>query len=525
MIPGLNSPGPPSDQYTVTEQLRALVPGWVEWLGPLLFLLATAAIIGLVPVVAVRSAVQRIDRQVHWTEQARFAHAARVAVVWAVATLPPGIWLLSTITIGPVGWLPSWLFGLLGVAVAVPVAARVGWVLEGLVLRQPIPAWRGFLNQFLLRLLPLFGVISLALAAPSRLLSPWMLLWAPGALVAVASLRFQLEWLARVGLAAPAGERLASIVVEAATRAGVEAPVVYVIEHHQPNAFAFPWRGAIAFSSRAVTELTDDELGSVALHELGHLAESPATSRVRQALQFVWIPIAAVKPIFGSLGFEGLLAVMIVLLGLLVVVRRFAMTMEARSDEHVVANLDHSEPYGRALEKIYRIGLIPAVLRRPSHGQLHDRLEACGLSPGFDPPAPPPIRPLVASTVAAVLVGLAILAAPYLATIGASSSSPTPAHVALALGNYEPWSFERLGQLAEVDGDFDAAAVFYAAAVDVSPEPDLLINLVYVRSILGDCADAATAMSELVGRNGPLDDVALAAEWVDWCNQQWSHRS
>jgi hypothetical protein len=274
-----------------------------------------------------------------------------------------------------------------------------------------------------------------------------------------------------------------------------------------------------------VTELADDELESVALHELGHLAESAATSRVRQALQFVWIPVAATKPILGSLGFEGLLAVMAVLLGLLVVVRRFAVRMEARSDEHAVANLDHSETYGRALEKIYRIGLIPAVLRRPTHGQLHDRLEACGLSPDFDPPAPPPIRPLVASTVAAVLVGLAILAAPYLAMIGAGSSSPTPAHVALALGSYEPWSFERLGLLSELEGDFDAAAVFYTAAANASPDPEALINLVYVRSISGDCDDAALALSELTERNGTVGDVSLAAEWVDWCNQQWSHRS
>jgi Zn-dependent protease with chaperone function len=509
----------------VTEQLRALVPGWVEWLGPLLFVVALAAIIGLVPVVAVRAAARRIDPDDHWTERARNAHAGRVSVVWAVATVPAGIWLLSTITIGPVGWLPSWLFGLAGVTVVVLVAARVGWALEGLVLRQPIPEWRSFLSRFVVRLLPVFGVIALALAAPSRLSSPWMLLWVSAALVVVASLRFQPEWLARFGLAAPAGERLASIVIEAADRAGVEAPLVYVIEHHQPNAFAFPWRGAIAFTSRAVTELTDDELESVALHELGHLAESAATSRVRQAIQFVWIPVAAVKPILGSLGFEGLLAVMAVLLGLLVVVRRFAMRMEARSDEHAVANLDHSETYGRALEKIYRIGLIPAVLRRPSHGQLLDRLEACGLSPDFDPPPAPPVRPLVASTTAAVLVGLAILAAPYLATIGAGFSSPTPAHVALALGSYETWSFERLGQLAEVDGDFEAAEVFYAAAVDVSPEPDALINLVYVRSFSGDCDDAALALSELMERNGSVADLSLAGEWVDWCHQQWSDRS
>ena len=156
----------------MTEQLRALVPGWVEWLGPLLFLLAAAAIIGLVPVVAVRAAVRRIDREDHWTEQARFAHAARVSIVWAVATVPVGIWLLSTITIGPVGWLPSWLFGLGGVIAAVLVIARVGWALEGLVLRQPIPGWVGFLRGFLVRLIPVAGIIVLALGRSVALVEP-----------------------------------------------------------------------------------------------------------------------------------------------------------------------------------------------------------------------------------------------------------------------------------------------------------------------------------------------------------------
>ncbi len=509
----------------MTEQIRALVPGWVEWLGPLLFLLALAAIIGLVPVVAVRAAARRIDLDDPWTEQARNAHAARVSIGWAVATVPAGIWLLSTITIGPVGWLPSWLFGLGGAIAAVLVIARIAWALEGLVLRQPIPGWAGFLRGFLVRLLPLTAIIVLAVVAPSRLSSPWMMLWVPLVVAVPLSLRFQLEFLARFGLAAPADERLTSIVARAAARAGLEVPVVSVVEHHQPNAFAFPWRGTVAFTSRAIAVLTEDELESVALHELGHLAESAVASRIRLATLFAWIPIAAVKPVLGSLDTSGVAAFVVVLIGLAALVRRFATRMEARSDDHVIANLDQSETYGRALEKIYRIGLIPAVLRRPTHGQLHERLEASGLSPDFEPPEPPPVRPLVLSTAAAVLVGLVIMAAPVLATIGADVSSPEPAHLALALGNYEPWAFERLGQLAEVEKDFEAAAGFYAAAVDVSPEPDLLINLVYVRSILGVCADAATAMSELVGRDGSADDVALAAEWVDWCRQQSGYRS
>jgi len=509
----------------VTEQIRALVPAWVEWLGPLLFLVGTAAIVSLLPVAVVRGCVPRIGRAGHWTEQARSAHAARVSIIWAAATVPAAIWLLSTITIGPLGRMPSWLYGFGGVAVAVILIARSSWWLETSGVGQPLRGWSRFLSGFLIRLVPLASIIVLALAAPSSLASPWMILWVVLALMLAFALRFQLELLAAAGLAGPADDRLEAIVGRAATRAGVAIPTVSIIEHHRPNAFAFPWRGAVAFTSRAVAELSDEELESVALHELGHLAESAGSSRLRQATQFVWIPVAATKPVLGSMGLAGLLGVLVLMLGLLLVVRRFVTTMEPRSDEHAVAHVHESGMYGRALEKTYRIGLIPAVLRRPSHGQLHERLEAAGVASDFDPPAPPSMRPLVTSTAAALAVGLAIFMAPYLAMIGTDLSSPTPAHVALALGTNEAWSLERLGQLADLDGDLEAAAVFYTAAAQASPEADLLMNLVYVRSVLGHCDDAVLAMSELLGRNGSRGDVSLAAEWVDWCRQQWGYPS
>jgi hypothetical protein len=238
-------------------------------------------------------------------------------------------------------------------------------------------------------------------------------------------------------------------------------------------------------------------------------------------LNFLWIPVAAIKPILGSFGITGLLVLVVPLVGLLVVVRRFGVMMEARSDEHAVAHGNESSAYGGALEKIYRIGLIPAVLRRPSHGQLAERMKKAGLSVDFDPPAPPSLRALVVSTLAAILVGLVILIAPILATIGADLSSPIPAQVALALGNYESWSLERLGQLADVDRDFEAAEVFYAAAVQVSADPDPVVDLVYVRSMLGRCEDADGALEDLIERGGLQGDVSLAAEWVDWCYEQW----
>lgn len=508
----------------MTDQLRGLVPGWVEWLGPLLFLLGAAAVVGLVPVVAVRAALRRVDEKDHWTKQARYVHAARVSVVVAAVIVPPAVRALSTITVGPMAWLPEQVVGGAGALAAVLMIARLSWWMEGNVLRQPVPGWGRFLVGFLVRLIPATAIVLLGLGAPASLTSPWFVPWMVLAGTVAVSLRYQLELLAAFGLARPADENLVAMVGQAAVRVGLTPPRLFLIESHQPNAFAFPWRGAVAFTTRAVAELSAAELESVALHELGHLAESTASARLRQAAHFIWIPIVAVKPILGSLGTGGLLILIAVLGGLLIAVRRFGAKMEARSDLHAIGNVEQADVYGKALEKVYRIGYLPAVLHRPSHGQLHERLEGAGVEVEFDPPSPPPVRMLIASSAVAILVCLGIGAAPYVATIGSDLSSPVPAQVALSLGSYGSWPFERLGQLADFDQDFETAERFYSAAVDMTTDPDPLVDLVYVRSALGWCAEAEEALASLAETTVPREDLSLVGEWVKWCLEQSNPR-
>ena len=110
--------------------------------------------------------------------------------------------------------------------------------------------------------------------------------------------------------------------------------------------------------------------------------------------------------------------------------------------------------------------------------------------------------------------------APYIATIGADLSSPTPAQVALSLGTYGSWPFERLGQLADVNRDFETAEVFFAAAAEATTDPDPLLDLVYIRSVLGWCSEAAEAFEDLAASTASRDDVSLADEWVEWCREQ-----
>jgi Zn-dependent protease with chaperone function len=499
----------------VIEQLRTLVPGWVEWLGPLVFVAASVILVWLLPMVPVRVAARRIHPSDHWTRRARYVHAARSALLVAGLVVPAAILMLSMFTVGPPARVPGWLLGGAGVVVATLAIAWQSWRFEQEI-GQPMPGWSKFLKGYCIRVGPGAAVFLLAVTAPEQPADPQMAVWLGMAIGIGLALRYQLELLCRLGLGRQAGESITAMVERAAQPVGVETPQAFIVDHHQPNAFAFPWTGKVAFTGRAVEELSAEELESVALHELGHMAETPSASAVRQATHFVWVPVVLAKPILLTYGSIGILALIVIFIGLLVAVRWFARTMEARSDAHV-AEHDGSAPYGRALEKVYRIGLIPAVLHRPSHGQLQERLEKAGLASDFDPPAPPPRTGSLVSIALIAVLGSALLMAPYLLVIGAHPESPLPAQVALAFGTYGSWPYERLGELAEFDGNYGSAEVFYAAGVAESTDPDLLMDLVYVRSQLGRCDEAAAVMDDLLTAGAAPEDVEIASEFVEWC--------
>ncbi len=497
--------------------VRELVPGWVEWLGPLLFLTAMAAVIGLVPVTAVRLTLRRLGAADHWTVRAREVYAARMAVLWGLLIVPAASLLLSTQAVGPLTPASPWLFGTAGALAAIAVASITSWWLEGSVLGHPVGELRRYLTLVALRWLPLVAIIALGISAPSRLASPWMAAWMVTALLLGLELRFQPRWLAKTRLARSAGRRLDTMVRKAGERLGVEVRSVLVIDHHLPNAFAYPWLRTVAFTNGAVAALEPDELEAVTLHELGHLNEPGAMVFLRQAVHFAWIPVAALRPIHGSFGIVGVIAVLATLVTLLAVVQRLARSMEKRSDAQVVEHVHESTAYARALEKMYRIGNIPAVLKRAPHGQLHQRLEIAGVAPDFTPPAPPSLRTLLACGVAAGILAFSLVALPTILSMRSSVDSPAPALVALSLGGYGSWPFDRLGQLAEAEGDLDRALVWYEAAAGITNDPYRLAHLGYLQAATGHCDEARQTLHRLEHSEPTAGDFSYASEWLEWC--------
>jgi heat shock protein HtpX len=68
--------------------------------------------------------------------------------------------------------------------------------------------------------------------------------------------------------------RLYQTVARLSQNAGLPMPRIYLIDQHQPNAFATgrnPEHGAIAFTTGLLQTLTNDELEGVIAHELAHI--------------------------------------------------------------------------------------------------------------------------------------------------------------------------------------------------------------------------------------------------------------
>jgi Zn-dependent protease with chaperone function len=203
-----------------------------------------------------------------------------------------------------------------------------------------------------------------------------------------------LKLAALVGLARPAPAELAARVDALAARVGAPKVPVYVLRTPALNAFALPRMPAVAVTSALLSEMTPEEIDLICAHELGHVTESKAVKNARFLL--LWLPLV----ILGAVALMHTLKVgPYVQLGVILVVvqlklryiGRFVRNQEERADQ--IAHAQQREPglYGRALEKLYRLNGVPAVLagRGSSHPHLYDRMIASGLTPDFPRPTAP----------------------------------------------------------------------------------------------------------------------------------------
>jgi Zn-dependent protease with chaperone function len=500
--------------------VRDLMPAWVAWLGPVAFVAAATWGFLLVAVVATRRILREYDPHAHWTDQARIAHAVRVTYVLTSVILPPVVLAFSRMMIGPMSPTPWWALGVPAAVLVFLMSMRLEYGFERDVLGQPVGGAARHMAVGMIRLAAYAGIALLLVLAPGRLSSPMMPVWLACAVLVGLALRYQLVILRGLTLAQPADEGLRAIVRRVGAEAGYDVDRVVVIDSHMPNAFAMSWLRTVGFTSRALEVLEPEQVGAVAAHEIAHLQERRSVTVLRQLMHFVWIPLAAARPILATWGAAGLAAVVLVVLAVAVANARMRSRMERLAD--VVAR-DHthgSEAFGSALASIYRTGLVPAVLRRDPHGHLHERLVAAGVEPDFDPPPAPSLRQPAVLAVAAFLIPVLVLFSPWL--VVRTGSRQTTAHVAASLNVYGGWPYEELALQAEVAGDLLRAGVLYERAADVSSGSSQLVDAAVAYARAGRCEDARRVAARLLSITPPAAHVWTAEEWVAWCDASFS---
>lgn len=324
----------------------------------------------------------------HWTERARLLYPARVSGALNILLIPINL-VLALMNLEP-GMPGYWLlFGIAGWFGAVlgnfPSAHEV----------FPQLHFRRWLHQFVFAWMIRLGIwlvyLSCAVAMPKNFGWPTILIAGAALLIHLSGIwGFRMRLFRCTGFVKPADGRLLRIVTETTLRMSVSVRGVWILAGTYAQAYALPATRELLFSERLLQICDDGEISSICAHELGHLTE-PKTVLFRRIIgSFALFPLIFFKPVVAATGQIAPLLLLIPI-WLFLVVRGLSMRMEKRADQVAVENQIESGVYGRALEKLYRENLVPAVnaSNRRAHPHLYDRLLAAGVTPDYPKPLPP----------------------------------------------------------------------------------------------------------------------------------------
>jgi Zn-dependent protease with chaperone function len=202
-----------------------------------------------------------------------------------------------------------------------------------------------------------------------------------------------------LGLHSRPPENVEQIVSKVSNRLRQKNPHVHILNLSTLQAFAYWGANAITLTKGMITHLDEKHLEAIVSHEIGHLKESLSKQIYLRFACAPLIGLAAYFPVVeqSNLGMYIVVAVTCWFAAgyLALPTRSFdPRAFEKRADEKAVENLS-PEIYATALERIYEIHLIPAVLEpedSPTHPNLYDRIKAAGVEPAYARPEQPSVN-------------------------------------------------------------------------------------------------------------------------------------
>ncbi len=329
----------------------------------------------------------RKTRKLHWTEQARTYYPARVGAVGLLWIAPAAFALGAEVLLSDEA--PHWAM----VAIVASWGAAIGTLPMDREVFPRIPLarlMREAATSWLTRFLMWFVLVGAAALMPETF--GW-----PGILIAAIVLVLLVTWnlggwiffFKKIGVMIPAPPRLQQIVDQTAASMNVGVTETLLMRSSLAQAFAIPGTKQLLFTERLLEILSDEEIGSVCAHELGHLMEKRSQYLQRHVIWLMFFPWIFISPLchtFGTFGFFGLL-----ILTWLVppISRNISHALEKKADQFAIEHQNNPRTYARALTKLYEDGLFPAVSpkNQRTHPHLYDRLIEAGVTPDFPRPA------------------------------------------------------------------------------------------------------------------------------------------
>jgi Zn-dependent protease with chaperone function len=494
---------------------RELIPLWVRWLEALTYPCLTFALVLLLADAGAwwLSRSLRANPQAHWTERARQLHRVRrwVSMSFFVVVIPT-TWIVSV--------RPNRL-AMLPTAAVFIACLIVGWAARGLVassLRERwMPddrslTWRSRLGLFVFAYSSFSIVVGLSLFLPPEpgvaALAVALTLSAIGVALMLGGSCWVMGWLGlarRVDLA------------EFGIQGTMPFEFVWSIEVPMANAFAFPLIGQVGVTQRAFELLDAGELAAVLRHEAAHLAESKWLKVGRVAFAALFQAWAYVRVIGANYGVGASWAVPLTLLPAILLLRRRQHHEEIRADDAAIGAGSDASVYARALEKLHESSLAPAVMgRRMPHRDLHDRMVAAGVTPGWPKPEGVPRIPIYLST-PLVLIGLAILFGPQVIDNRMTQHLMTSAEGEFMLcvtGDERLYLYNFAGR-AYAAGDFEQSITLEHAAACVEPrEAAMLAGAALTLCVLDRCDEARADLAEAERRSALWPDPSVNEPWL-----------